>query len=480
MDTGHHRSAGGPPADQPDGGPGHPPVDRPDGRASADEPAHDSPGARPDQVASAVARAHREEWAYVLAAAARVARDLDLAEDCVQDAYARALTHWSVDGVPRNPAAWLTTVATRRALEQRRRAANLARKIPLLVTDASEAAEVDALGPGGNIGPGGNKGDSGGAIADFPDDRLRLIFTCCHPALSPEAQLALTLRLVCGLTSAEVARAFLVKEPTMQARITRAKKKIAEARIPYRVPRQPELPERVGVVLDAVHLLYSSGYTATSGDELVRGDLAARALDLATMMHVLLPDAAEVKGLLALLRLTEARRPARVSHSGELILMEHQDRGLWDRAGIDEGLRLVRQALARPPAGRYALMAAIAAVHGQAPRWEDTDWPQLLGLYDLLLRRWPTPVVTLNRAVAVSFVHGPEAALHATDQLAGEPVLATYPYLAATRADLFRRLGRTEEAVAAYQEALLLSDNAAEAAFLTRRLDALHGKRHQR
>jgi RNA polymerase sigma-70 factor (ECF subfamily) len=417
---------------------------------------------RRSQVARAVAKAHAGEWAYVLAATVRVTRDLDLAEDCVQDAYAQAMVHWSAGGIPRRPGAWLTTVARRRALEQQRRTATLARKLPLLVTDDDPFTL-----------------DQDAEEATFPDDRLRLIFTCCHPALSVDAQLALTLRLVCGLTSAEVARAFLVKEVTMQARITRAKQKIAEARIPYRVPGSGELLERIGIVLDAIHLLYSSGYTAVSGEELVRGDLAERALDLAGMMHVLLPENSEVKGLLALLYLTDARRPARVSPGGQLILMEDQDRSLWDRSAIETGLRLLHETLAHPPAGRYALMAAIAAVHAEASQWEDTDWPQLVGLYDLLLRRWPTPVVALNRAVALSFVEGPAAALDALDALAADPSLDAYPYLAATRADLLRRLGRTQDAITAYRDALGLTHNAAEADFLRQRIDALRASPSQ-
>lgn len=392
----------------------------------------------------------------MLAATARVTRDLDLAEDCVQDAYAQALVHWSANGIPRRPGAWLTTVAKRRALEQHRRATTFARKVPLLVTEAAYrklGADPDEV--------------------TFPDDRLRLVFTCCHPALSTDAQLALTLRLVCGLSSVEVARVFLVKEATMQARITRAKKKIAEARIPYRVPSADELPARIGVVLDAIHLLHSCGYTSTSGADLMRGDLAARALDLAVMMHALLPHDAEVKGLLALLRLTEARRPARTSPTGQLVLMQDQDRALWDRAAITEGVRLVHEALAQPPAGRYAIMAAIAAVHAEAPTWDETDWTQLVGLYDLLLRRWPSPVVALNRAAALSFRDGPAVALEVLDAVKADPALAAYPYLAATRADLFRRLGRTRDAIAAYQEALRLTGNTAEAAFLTRRIEEL-------
>ncbi len=409
-----------------------------------------------ERVARAVAKAHAEEWAFVLAATVRVTQDLDLAEDCVQDAYTQALAKWPVTGIPQRPGAWLTTVATRWALEQHRRAATLARKLPLLVTDAINPDTIDTS-----------------EESAFPDDRLRLIFTCCHPALAVDAQLALTLRLVCGLSSAEVARAFLVKETTMQARITRAKRKIAEARIPYRTPGPDDLPERVGVVLTAIHLVYSSGYTAAAGDDLIRPDLAARALDLAMMMRTLIPGNAEVVGLLSLLRLTEARRAARVHANGQLVLMEDQDRTLWDRAAIEDGLTFLHQALAQPSAGRFTLMAAIAAVHAEAPHWEETDWPQIVGLYDLLLRRWPSPVVALNRAVALSFTQGPAAALDALDGIAADPALTSYAYLASTRADLLRRLGQTRKALASYEDARRLTVNAAEADFLARRIDAM-------
>ncbi len=407
-------------------------------------------------VARAVAIAHEQEWAFVLAAAARVSGDLDVAEDCAQDAYLQALAHWSTNGIPRSPGAWLTTVATRRALEVRRRAATLARKFPLLVPELIAASEDRPVGD-----------------QVFPDDRLRLVFACCHPAIAKEAQMALTLRLVCGLSSAEVARAFLVKEATMQARITRAKRKIAEARIPYRVPREEELPERVGVVLDVIHLVYSAGHTASFGDTLVRGDLAARGLDLARMLHTLLPGNGEVTGLLGLLCLTEARRPSRVGPGGDLTLLRDQDRCAWDREAIEEGLSLVGLALSHPPAGRYALMAAIAAVHAEAPRWEDTDWHQLVGLYDLLLLRWPSPVVALNRAVAVSFADGPEVALAAIQEIGNEPFLVAYPYLAATRADLLRRLNRIDDAIEAYEAALRLTENRIEGEFLARRIREL-------
>jgi RNA polymerase sigma-70 factor (ECF subfamily) len=401
-------------------------------------------------AAAAVADAHRREWARVLAATVRVTRDLDLAEECVQDAYARALTAWQ-DGVPANPAAWLTTTARNLALDSLRRAATLQRKLPLLVERAD--------GPGDDAG--------------FPDDRLRLVFTCCHPALAIESQVALTLRLVCGLTTAEVARAFLVPEPTMAARLTRAKKKIAAARIPYRVPPVSDLPTRIDAVLTVVHLLFTAGHTAPAGPSLQRPDLVERALDLARMLRLLLPADADVAGLLALVLLTDARRETRVGPDGRLLLLEEQDRSRWDRAAIAEGVVLVREALRRRPPGRFALQAAIAAVHAEAPSWPDTDWREVVALYDLLADRWPSPVVALNRAIAVGLADGPAAGLAALSSLATEPQLARYGYLPAARADFLRRLGRTEEARLAYEEALLLTENEVERRFLERRLAAL-------
>lgn len=390
----------------------------------------------------------------MLAATVRVTRDLDLAEECVQDAYARALTSWATDGVPARPAAWLTTVARRRALDLLRRETVLRRSLPLLVEDDVEPEpDIDD--------------------ADIPDDRLRLICTCCHPALAPEAQVALTLRLLCGLTTAEVARAFLVSEPTMAARITRAKKKIASARIPYRVPPAAELPERIDAVLTVVHLLFTTGHAAPAGAGLVRRDLVERALDLARMLRTLLPGDADVAGLLALIVLTDARRATRVGSDGRLLLLEEQDRTLWDQAAIAEGAALVREALRRRPPGRFALQAAIAAVHAEAPRWEDTDWREVVALYDVLAQVWPSPVVALNRAVAVGMADGPEAGLAAVDALRDEPQLVGYSYTAAVRADFLRRLGRVDEARTSYEEALLLTENEVERAFLSRRLAGL-------
>jgi RNA polymerase sigma factor (sigma-70 family) len=405
-------------------------------------------------VAAAVADAHRREWARVLAATVRVTRDIDLAEECVQDAYARALTVWEA-GLPSNPGAWLTTTARNRALDELRRASTLRGKLPLLIEP-----EPDGQPPAGEA-------------SVFPDDRLRLVFTCCHPALGPEAQVALTLRLLCGLTTSEVARAFLVPEATMAARLTRAKKKIASARIPYRVPPAAELPARVDAVLTVVHLLFTTGHTAASGSALQRPDLVERALDLARLLRLLLPTDRDVAGLLALVLLTDARRETRVGADGRLLLLEEQDRARWDSAAIAEGVSLVREALRRRPPGRFALQAAIAAVHAEAPRWEDTDWHEIVALYDLLRHRWPSPVVALNRAVAVGLADGPAAGLAELEPLGREPQLARYGYLAAARADFLRRLGHADEARLAYEEALLLTENDVERRFLEGRLAAL-------
>ena len=397
----------------------------------------------------ALAEAHRAEWALVVAATARLTRDLDLAEECVQEAYLSALAVWERDGVPDRPAAWLTTAAKRRALDVLRRDQTLRRKLPLLLEpEGDEPAEPD----------------------EIPDDRLRLVFTCCHPVLSQEAQVALTLRLVCGVATADIARALLVSESTMAARLTRAKKKIAEAGVRYQVPAPAELPDRLDSVLTVVHLLYTTGHTAPSGAELVRTDLADRALDLARVLRALMPDEREVAGLLALLLVTNARRATRTS-SGGLTLLADQDRSLWDRAAIEEGDALIVWALRRGAPGRFTLQAAIAALHATAPSLAETDWPQIRVLYDELLRVWPSPVVALNRAVATDKVSGPEAALAELALL--ERDLSGYRYLHAVKADLLRRLNRPTEAKAAYEAALSLTDNEAETAFMRSRLAEL-------
>jgi RNA polymerase sigma-70 factor (ECF subfamily) len=404
-----------------------------------------------DAVAAAVADAHRREWGFVLAATVRVTRDLDLAEECVQDAYARALTAWRDSGVPTRPAAWLTTTARNRALDLFRRDALFRRAMPELVMDDEP--------------PPAEPADD-----EIPDDRLRLICTCCHPALSLEAQIALTLRLLCGLSTADVARAFLISESTMAARLTRAKKKIAKAGIPYRVPSATELPARITAVAEVVHLLFTTGHTAPAGAALVRRDLVERAVDLARMLHQLVPDSADVSGLLALLVLTDARRETRTTADGRLVLLAEQDRDRWDRTAIREGIDLVRVALRGRPPSRYALQAAIAAVHADAASWELTDWTEVVALYNVLVDIWPSPVVALNRAVAIGFADGPAAGLAALDELADEPLLAGYGYLASSRADFLRRLGRTDEARDAYAEALHLTANEVERDFLAGRL----------
>ena len=409
-------------------------------------------------VAAAVADAHRREWAFVLAATVRVTRDIDVAEECAQDAFAAALTDWRTKGIPSRPGAWLTTTAKRRALNVVRHRGVEDRHLPLLVEDEAVPGPADLL-------------DDRPAGTDLPDDRLRLVVTCCHPALDRSAQVALTLRLVCGLSTAEVARAFLVSETTMAARITRAKKKIAVARIPYRVPPAAELPERVDAVLAVVHLLFTTGHTTPAGEELVRRDLVERSVELCRMLRRLLPQDPAVAGLLALLLLTDARRETRTDADGRLLLLEEQDRSRWDRAAIAEGTALVREALRARPPSRYALQAAIAAVHAESPTWEDTDWQEIVALYGVLTRLWPSPVVALNRAVAVGFASGPTAGLAALDALAAEPQLAGYGYLPAARAAFLRRLGRHEEAREAYAEALLLTENTVERDFLAGRLD---------
>jgi len=403
-----------------------------------------------ERAERAVADAHRREWGLVLAATARVAGDLDVAEECVQDAYVSALGAWTSDGVPRKPGAWLTATARRKALDVLRRDKVFRARMPMLVGEEPEAEEDH----------------------DVPDDRLRLIFTCCHPALAREARIALTLRLVCGVSTGDVARAFLVSETTMAARVTRAKKKITAARIPYRVPEAAELPERLGAVLDVVHLLFTTGHTAPTGTDLVRADLVDRALHLARTLRDLMPDEPEVRGLLGLLLLTDARRATRTDADGRLLTLEEQDRSLWDPAMIAEGRAVVLDAFLGMPgrAGRYALQAAIASLHALAPSFGETDWRQIVALYDELLTVWPTPVVALNRAVALFHGDRPEHALAEMARLRADGRLAGYHYLPAVHADLLRRLGRTDEAADAYREALALAGNDAEREYLSRRL----------
>jgi len=402
-------------------------------------------------VEAALAEAHRREWAAVLAATVRVAGDLDLAEDCTQDAFVSALQAWQRDGVPRNPGAWLTTAARRKAVDAHRRGRLLRSKLPLLHLDAD---------------PEPPPPDDG-----FGDDRLRLIFTCCHPALAREAQVALTLRLVCGLATTDIARQFLVPEPTLAARLTRAKKKIAAAHIPYRVPAAAELADRLDAVLTVLHLVFSAGHAAPSGEQLMRPELVERAIDLTRLLSTLMPDEREVRGLLALMLVTDARRDTR-SDGGELVLLAEQDRTRWDRDLIAEGHRTLLGALRGGRPGRFTLQAAIAAVHAQAPSYTDTDWLQIVGLYDVLLAVWPSPVVRLNRAVAVAMLDGPAAGLAELAAL-DDGALAGYHYLPAARADLLRRLGETDRAREQYATALAGAGNDAERRFLQRRLAEL-------
>jgi RNA polymerase sigma factor (sigma-70 family) len=407
-------------------------------------------------VEAAVADAHRHEWGRVLAATARTARDLDLAEECVQEAYAAALRTWARAGVPANPAAWLTTTARRRAIDAIRRDATLRSRLPLLVEPGEDTQETSA-----------EETAVTELTADaIPDERLRLIFTCCHPALAQEAQVALTLRLLCGVSTTDIARSFLVSEPTMAARITRAKKKIAVARIPYRVPGPAELPGRVRAVLAVIHLLFTAGHTAPSGASLVREDLADRAVHLARMLSALMPGEPEARGLLALLLVTDARRASRVDADGRLVRLADQDRSAWDRAALAEADAIITGCLRAGPPGRYVLQAAIASLYAEPPSYDQTDWAQILVLYDRLLAVWPSPVVALNRAVPLAMVAGPEAALAEVERLEPDERLSRYHYLPAIKADLLSRLGRTQEAAAAYRQALALAANDTERAFL--------------
>jgi RNA polymerase sigma-70 factor (ECF subfamily) len=402
-------------------------------------------------VEDAVARAFREEWGRVAATLIRTTGDWDLAEECTQDAFARALERWPRDGVPANPGAWLTTTARNRALDRLRRAQRGAAK-------AREAAILMPDDPPLGID------DSGVA-----DDRLRLIFTCCHPALSVEAQVALTLRTLAGLTTAEIARAFLVPEPTMAQRLVRAKRKIHDAGIPYRVPPAHLLPERTSAVLAVLYLLFNEGYVASSGAELVRADLAAEAIRLSRTLTDLMPDEPEAIALLALMLLHHARRAGRVDAAGELVPLDEQDRTTWDQSMIAEGQMQLERALRRQRPGSYQVQAAIAACHASASTAAETDWHEIALLYAELVRMTGSPVVELNRAVAVAMANGPDAGLELVDALA--PRLDGYQYLHATRADLLRRLDRRDESAAAYTRALELSTVATERRYLQRRLD---------
>ncbi|MCM3921755.1 RNA polymerase sigma factor [Frankia sp. AiPs1] len=405
---------------------------------------------------TAITQAHREEWARVVAALTKRFGDLDIAEEAAAEAFAIAVERWPADGLPPNPGAWLTTAATRKAIDRIRRENKRDDK----QREARLVYDDDPLEPVGAV----------------DDERLRLIFTCCHPALAMEARVALTLRMVGGLTVPEIARAFLVSETAMGQRITRAKAKIKAARIPYRVPSAGDLPARVSGVLAVLFLVFNEGYLSTGPDtDPVRHDLTAEAIRLARLIRALLPADGEVVGLLALMLLIEARRTARVSASGELVTLDEQDRGAWDTALVAEGHRLVRERLVAAAAGvapgRYQILAAINAVHTCAHDVRDTDWSQVVALYDQLVRLDPSPVIALNRAIAVAELDGPEVALATVDRLEG--ALSGYHAYHATRADLLRRLGRSQLSRAAYDRAIELAGNTAETAYLTRRRDQL-------
>ena len=409
-------------------------------------------------VREAVDAVFREEWGRVVATLIRVTGDWDLAEEVAQDAFAMALQRWPADGIPRRPGAWLTTAARNRAIDVLRRRA----------VGAAKLREVAALTP-----PDSDPGSAFEPETDHsgvPDDRLRLMFTCCHPALSLEARVALTLRTLAGLTTAEIARAFLSSEPTMAKRLVRAKQKIQNAGIPYRVPPAYLLPERTPGVLGVLYLLFNEGYSATAGADLVRQNLCAEAIRLARVLATLMPDEAEAAGLLALMLLHHARRAARLDAHGDLVTLEDQDRGQWDTAEIAEGVLLLNGALRRGQLGPYQVQAAIAACHATAPTPQDTDWAQIAGLYEQLARFLPTAVVALNHAVAVGMAQGPAAGLPLVAALEASGKLAGYHLLPATRADLLRRLGRRSEAAVAYREALELASTDAERRFLRRRL----------
>ncbi len=414
-------------------------------------------GGTPDGTRERVAEVFRDEYARIVASVLRITRDIDAAEEVAQDAFEQALEHWPASGAPDRPGAWLLTTARRRALDRLRRAQRAEARAPAIAYDAAIDAMDDTADPADP--------------SSIPDDRLRLIFTCCHPGLPADSRVALTLRLVGGLSTAEIARAFLVPEPTIAQRLVRAKRTIRERELPYEVPHGGELSARLPAVLAVVYLVFNEGYAAHSGRHLLRHDLCDEALRLGSTLAELMPDEPEVLGLLALMELQASRAPARTDAAGDLVLLEDQDRSRWTPALIAGGLGHLARATAADRPGPYQLQAAIAACHARAPSWDETDWREIVALYDVLAEATPSPVIALNRAVAVGLAHGPAAGLSALGEIDAE-ALRDYHLLPAARADFLRRLGRWREAAADYRRALALADNPREQAFLAARLAA--------
>ena len=412
-------------------------------------------------VPRAVDELYRAEWGRILATLIGLLGDFELAEEAAQEAFAVALEQWASSGLPQSPRSWLIQTAKHKAIDRLRRRTLIEQKLQQLTEPAEPSVSIEPFDENA-----------------IPDDRLRLIFTCCHPALAMEAQVALTLRTLCGLSTEEIARAFLLPVPTMAQRLVRAKNKIRQAAIPYLVPDETQLPERLDAVMAVIYLVFNEGYAASQGDALIRRELCAEAIRLGRLLKTLIgqPVPSELNALLALMLLHDSRREGRVGPDGELVLLDEQDRGEWDKSQIAEALPLVEQAL-RGGAGVYALQAAIAALHARASRAGDTDWQQIAALYGLLQAIHPSPVVTLNRAVAVAMADGPERGLALVDASDAAAALEGYHLLHAVRADLFRRLGRLAEAAAAYRRALALVGNEAERRFLQRRLGEVEGAR---